>query len=164
MTASSLPRSRVAGLALALLLAACAPQGPVGPSAPLHTYVNRAGELWAGVGDAPAQRLLTNGQDYRPVPSPDGRWLAVEVRLMSNLDVVRLYRREGTLLVPVAPDITTAAWARVRRDHGIDPEALDGARSHISGWENGGTALWLELSADVESVPQTFHISVPLEP
>jgi hypothetical protein len=47
-------------------------------------YLNDAGKSYV---------LADDALDYRVIPSQDGRWLAVETLLLSNLQIVRVYQR-----------------------------------------------------------------------
>ena len=119
----------------------------------LHSTTNAEGELWVGFGDAPAQRLLADGRAYRVIPSPDGRLLAVETRLMFNLDVVRLFRRDGSRLLAVTPDATASAWRIAGQRHGFDPASLENTRTQVEGWSEDGRLLRLRLSATAADGP-----------
>lgn len=131
----------------------------------IHTSVNEAGELWVNVNNSEQLRLLHDAQGYRPLVSPDGKWLAVEVRLMSDLEVVRLFRRDGNRFVAADQDVTTVAWRQVAAAKNIELEALTHTKTRVSGWSNEGASLSLVLSAFrpgeqgwIETV-----VSIPLE-
>lgn len=139
---------RIIALCLALLIVAgCS--GEIQPANLLHIHssANEAGELWVSINDGEPLRLLHDAQGYRPLVSPDGEWLAVEVRLMSDLEVVRLFRRDGNHFVAADKDVTAIAWRQVAAANDFELEALGHTKARVSGWGNKGTTLWLELSA-----------------
>jgi len=113
----------------------------------IHTSANEAGELWVSVNGGSPLRLLEDAQGYRSLVSSDGDWLAVEVRLMSDLEVVRLFRRDGNRFVATEKDVTTVAWRQAAAAENIEMEALIHTKTRFSGWNDEGTTLWLELSA-----------------
>ncbi len=141
---------RIIGLCLALVLITGCSEEPR-PINVLHIYtsVNDAGELWVSVDNDKPLRLLHEAQGYRPLVSPDGEWLAVEVRLMSDLEVVRVFRRDGGRFIAVEKDVTAIAWQKAAAAYNVELEALSQTRARVSGWSNEGTILQLEMSAFV---------------
>ncbi len=131
---------------LALLYVGCARAEDSPCELHVHTAANEAGEFWASVDGSPPQRLMTKAQGYRPILSPNGAWLAVEPRLMSNLEVVRLFERQEIGFVPARLDVTRTAWERVSASGNLDPYQMDSARTRVHGWEDSGRKLVLELS------------------
>ena len=154
---------RTAALALVLCcVAGCCE--PPGDATLVHTRVNAADELWGSVNDGEPRRLLHGAQAYRPLLSPDGDWLAVEVRQMSDLTVVRLFRRDGDTLMAADTDITARAWQWALADTNITLGELSGARTLVSGWDRDAQTLLLALSATISSSDQPFEtvITFPL--
>ena len=130
----------------------------------IHTSVNAAGEFWATVNDGESRRLLQEAQAYRPVLSPDGDWLAVEVRLMSDLSVVRLFQRVGETLVATDPDITTRAWHWALAGTDVQLGELSHARTLVAGWDSDAQTLLLVLSATLpDDEPFETVITLPLD-
>jgi hypothetical protein len=131
----------------------------------IHTSVNDTGELWVSVNNDKPLRLLHEAQGYRPLVSPDGEWLAVEVRLMSDLEVVRLFRRDGVRFIAAENDVTAVAWQNVAAAHNFELDALSHTRARVAGWSNDGTILQLEMSASVpgEHSPLETVTAVPLD-
>lgn len=155
---------RTAALALVLCCVAgcCEPHSD---AMLVHTRVNGADELWGRVNDGESRRLLHGAQAYRPLLSPDGDWLAVEVRQMSDLTVVRLFRRDGETLVATDTDITARAWQWAVADTNITLGELSGPRTLVSGWDRDAQTLSLALSATISGSDQPFEtvVSFPLE-
>lgn len=131
----------------------------------IHTSVNEAGELWVNVNNSEPIRLLHHAQGYRPLVSPDGKWLAVEVRLMSDLEIVHLFRRDGNRFVAADQDVTTVAWRLVMAANNIELEALTHTKARVSGWSNDGASLSLVLSAFEPNEQDWIKtvVSIPLE-
>lgn len=157
---------RIIALCLALvIIAGC--RGEIQPENLLHIYssANEAGELWVSVNDGKPLRLLHDAQGYRPIVSPDGEWLAVEVRLMSDLEVVRLFRRDENRFVAADKDVTAVAWQQVAEADNFELEALGHTKARVSGWGNKGTTLWLELSAlrPGEKARTESVVAIPLD-
>ena len=113
----------------------------------IHTNTTETGELWISINGSETIRLLYDAQGYRPLISPDGEWLAVEVRLMSDLEVVRLFRRAGDRFVIADKDVTAVAWRHVTNANKIEMQDLENTKARVSGWGDQGTDLRLELSA-----------------
>jgi len=156
---------RIIALFLALVLVTSCGEGTQPANVlHIHTNANDAGELWASVNDSEPIRLLHDAQGYRPLASPDGEWLAVEVRLMSQLEVVRLFRRDGARFIPADKDVTAVAWREVAAAYNVELEALGHTKARVSGWNNEGTILRLELSASVPGEQDQLEtvVAVPL--
>jgi hypothetical protein len=147
-----------------LLLAAGKAMGCEAPAVHVHTEIRDSGELWGGVDGEPARRLLGEAQGFRPVLSPDGRWLAVETRLMSNLTVVRLFRRDHNSFVPAGQDLTAAAWKRAGDRERFDPGSADGPQTFVQGWEDCGRRLVLLLRGvwGGRPAPSEVLVTIPL--
>lgn len=155
---------RILALCIALI-AGCGGQTQPSTRLHIHTTVNDAGELWVRVNNGEPLRLLHDARGYRPLVSPNGEWMAVEVRLMSDLDVVRLFRRDGNRFVAADKDITAAAWRQVAANEKIELEAMDRTKARVLGWSNEGTTLRLELSALVPGEKNLLGavVGVPLD-
>lgn len=135
-----------------------------GDSTLFHTYVNADSELWGRVNDGEPRRLLREAQAYRPVVSPDGDWLAVEVAQMSNLTVVRLFKRDGDTLVAVDSDVNNRAWRWALSGSGVQLNELSHTRTQVAGWGNEGQKLLLVLSATLPGGrPFETDITLPLD-
>lgn len=147
-----------------LLVAGCSEHSQPENLLHIHTSANAAGELWVSVNASEPVRLLDDAQGYRPLASPDGKWLAVEVRLMSNLEVVRLFRRDGARFLSADKDVTAVAWRQVAAAHNVELEALEQTRARLSGWGHEGTSLRLALSATVSGEQGRLEtvVAVPL--
>lgn len=148
-----------------LLLVSCVEENQPLNLIHIHTSVNESGELWVNVNNGEPIRLLHNAQGYRALVSPDAKWLAVEVRLMSDLEVVRLFRREGYRYVAAERDVTTVAWRQVAAANTIDLQDLTHTKARVSGWSNEGASLSLVLSAFGSSEQGWIEtvVSIPLE-
>lgn len=156
---------RIITLYLALvLLPGCGEETQPANLLHIHTSANDAGELWASVNDSESIRLLHDAQGYRPLASPDGEWLAVEVRLMSDLEVVRLFRRDGARFISADKDVTAVAWLEVAATYDVELEALGRTKARVSGWSNEGKILQLELSATVPGEQDRLEtvVAIPL--
>ncbi len=153
-----LDAAALAAVALALVAALACGGGPGAPapdSAPvpapapeskLRTF-ERDGELWLERAGEQPQRLADDGRGYVAHVSPDGRWVAIDVVLFSNLQVTRLMRRDDASgrFVPAA-NLSTAAWTAAKETLGIGIDEVENARSSFAGWSEAGDAARIELS------------------
>ncbi len=154
---------RLASLALCLpLLAACVER--TCDATLVHTQVTGTNELWGRVNDAEPTRLLAEAQAYRPLLSPDGKWLAVEVQQMSDLQLVRLFRREKTKLVASDANVTAVAWQRAAAEGRFELDELIHPRAWVVGWDHNGKSLSLGLSGSLPGQDTTLEtvVAVPL--
>ncbi len=147
---------------LALLLIGAGQAGELGCHLQVHTEVNQAGELWANVNGQAPERLWIGAQDFRPLLSPNGAWLAVEARLMSNIGVVLLFRREGNRFVPAAQDVTGLAWKMAGERERFDPATVENPQTYVHGWENQGRLLQIKLRGLWGEEPEFREILVRL--
>ncbi len=153
---------RIAAIALCMtLLVSCA--DPSGRATLVHTHVTQANELWAQVNGGKSVRLLEAAQAYRPLLSPDGHWLAVEVMQMSDLHVVRLFRREGDTLVPAQTNVTAVAWRSAATHYDIELDELAHARAQVAGWDSDAHTLSLALGATRPGVEQPFEAIITVQ-
>lgn len=129
----------------------------------IHTNVNEANELWGRVDDGDPIILLRQAQAYRPLLSPDGNWLAVEVRQMSDLHVVRLFRHDGERLVATDIDVTAHAWQLAAAGSNITPGELTHPRTHIFAWDSEAQTLSLALSATTPGIEQPFEMIITIQ-
>ena len=116
--------------------------------------------------DHEPRRLLYGAQAYRPLLSPDGNWLAVEVSQMSDLSVVRLFQRQGEILAATDTDITTRAWHKAMAGTNIQMGELSHARAQFAVWGGDAQTLSLALSAtlpDDKSFETIITLALDLE-
>lgn len=148
-----------------ILLTSCGDQRPHEPVLHIHTSVNQIGELWVRINNGKPQRLLQQAKGYRPLVSPTGNWLAVEVRLMSDLNIVRLFQRKGLQYVYANKNITGDAWKRASRREGIELKSLERTNAYVSGWGDEENVLQLELNAQAPGHKELFNtmVMIPLE-
>ncbi|BBG65783.1 hypothetical protein NNO_1080 [Hydrogenimonas sp.] len=108
-------------------------------------------------------KLAGDALDYRVIPSPDGSWLAVETLLLSNLTVVRFYRKDGGGMYRAqeVPELTQI-WERVTVNAGLDIDDLRSPRMKFLRWEDNGNAL-INLSAAAPNgkIAQDISITLP---
>ena len=151
-------------LALALV-ASCGVEPQLENKLHIHTNANEAGELWVSVNYGEPLWLLHDAQGYRPLVSPNGEWLAVEVRLLSDLEIVRLFRRDGNRFIASDKDVTAIAWRQMATANDIELEVLSHTKARVSGWSNEGMTLRLELSALGPDEPGQIEtdIAIPLD-
>ena len=130
----------------------------------IHTQVTAANELWGQVNDAEPSRLLAEAQAYRPLLSPDAEWLAVEVRQMSDLQLVRLFHRDGTKFVASDVNITAAAWQAAAAEGGFEPDELIQSRAWVAGWGDDGKSLAIGLRGSLPGYDRAVEtvVAIPL--
>ncbi len=115
--------------------------------------------------DAAARELAeeTGLSISEPRISPDGHWLAVEVMQMSDLHVVRLFRREGDTLVPAQTNVTAVAWRSAATHYDIELDELAHARAQVAGWDSDAHTLSLALGATRPGVEQPFETIITVQ-
>lgn len=150
----------------ALLLGCRAESVESGGTLHVHTLVNQAQELWVSVNGQAPERLSIEAEDFRPVLSPNGAWLAVEARLLSSLGVVRLFKRAGDRFVAAAQNVTASAWRTAGAREGFDPDRVDNPQAFVHGWQDGGQSLEIELRGmwGDQPLPQERLVRIRLDP
>ena len=83
---------------------------------------------------------------------------------MSNVNVVRLFRRDGLQFIAASEDVTAAAWKQATTGKNIKLDTLEQTRAHVSSWGSEGKSLRLELSAQIPGNKNVFEtiVAVPL--
>lgn len=115
-------------------------------AAPVAVAVDDAG-LWATTEGGRRQLLADDGKYYEARVSPDGRLIVADIALLSDLQVVRVYRRSrGSESWQPAADVTRTAWQRAAEAHDLALEEVSHARTRFVAWADDGAALELELS------------------
>ena len=143
----------------------CDKQEGAQPYLHVHTSASDSGEFWVAVNGAEPQLLLQEAQDYRAVISPNGSWMAVEIKMMSDLTVVRLYSRKDFQFTVAEHDVTKEAWLKVAVEKKLDVQSLNNTRVSIAGWGEGSNSLLLRLAAMIpdEDKPFETEVIIPLE-
>ena len=147
-------------LLLTLLLIGCQEPSRIERSsaAPL-TIVKEDGTLQVRSG----QRLCLLADDalaYEVYPSPDGRTLAVETLLMSNLQTLRLYRKGANgCYERIEPSPTVTLWSEAAKSAGVTIEEIEHPRVRFLRWKSDST-LVVELSG--ETIQGSFDLNLSL--
>ncbi|WP_457599656.1 hypothetical protein [Hydrogenimonas sp.] len=83
--------------------------------------------------------LADDAIDYRVIPSPTGVWLAVESRPVSNLQTLRLYKKESSGRYRLQKErITQRLWERAARRLGFEIADLEPKGIDVLRWEEEG--------------------------
>ncbi len=131
-----------------LLLTGCHPSAEEDRShvAPL-TILQSDGTL--EVKEGPKLCLLADDAlAYEVYPSPDGRALAVETLLMSNLQTLRIYEKRGDgCFREVTPSPATTLWEEAARRERVPVEEIEHPRIRFLRWE-GERRLDVRLSGE----------------
>ncbi|MDB4222941.1 hypothetical protein N9850_04150 [Granulosicoccus sp.] len=126
------------------------------------------GELWARDSSGDSYLFPIKGQDFNPLPSPDRRWLAVEVQKMSNLRVLKLFRQSDEGFTETHTNASTYLWNKARREDGLDTDNVSQPSITVLGWREAESVLTVELRAlafDGAPYQRTFDLSINvLEP
>ncbi len=113
----------------------------------VHTHLECDGRLVASIDGGDYAEVLSCPRGCRPVLAPDGRLLAVELPLLSNTGVVKLFRIDGGRFAPAAVDVTTLAWRQIARQKKLSSERLDAPRWVVEKWLDDGKKLEMMLNA-----------------
>lgn len=146
------------GILLVLILLGCTQEAATEKWLSIHTHTNAANELWVTVGNTEPQLLLKEALNYRPVLSQSGQWLAVEMQLMSNLTVVRLFEMRNNQFTAVENDITRDAWRRVTSQKEINLNDVEAGSTYLSGFSNDESTLILELHGALPGQDMPFYV------
>ncbi len=108
-------------------------------------------------------RLADDALDYRVVPSPKGSWIAVETMLLSNLTVVRFYKKgsDGRYRHKEPPDLSNI-WERAAEEMGFDADDLRYPRVKFLRWEGEKRAsLNLSAAAAEKRIDRNVTVTLP---
>lgn len=141
-------RSATAALILALaLLQACNADDPPATVA-VQTHFSESSGLTVVGSDGHSQQLLEGSLAARSVVSPTGRWILVEDMQLSNLVVIRAFRRTNGHYDEIALPGIRAHWEAMAADAGIGFEDLVNPRVGIEGFGEAGRSVLLRFTAD----------------
>ncbi len=162
-------------LLLALVIGACSgppsnqavktEEMPPDQAASVTTVVDGDGDgLWATTTDG-RQLLADDGKYYEARVSPDGRFIAADIAVFSNLQVTRLYRRpSGSEPWQPAANVSETAWKAAAQAQEFTIEDVINPRTRFVAWSEDGTALELEVSGTLPDGSELRHThSVQLE-
>jgi len=98
--------------------------------------------------DGAARQLLADdGRGYEVHASTDGRWIALDVALFSNLQTTRLMRWDVEAEAYVdSINLSQVAWERVLEARAIGLEQIENPRTRFESWSGDGSGLMLEVS------------------
>ena len=99
------------------------------------------------------QQLCTFSRDASLVFSPDEKWIALNDHYGSDRARIRLFKRvAGLTFAELRMDPANAAWALLRRGHGVPyPKALDHYYAHVSEWSADSSAMLVSLSGHTDA-------------
>ncbi len=108
-------------------------------------------------------KLADDALDYRVIPSPKGSWLAVETLKLSNLIVVRFYKKdpEGRYR---RKDVTasTHLWSDLSAKMGFDIDDIRFPRTKFIRWEDERHAhLNLSGVANRKKIDRNVTVTLP---
>lgn len=117
-----------------------------------------------GEGDA-RQVLVEEAQGFLAHPSPDGRWLALDVRLLSDLQVTYLYHRDDDGRWSLARNLSTPAWETAQRTLHLDPDLDDvlRPRTRFLRWSEDLEACTVAVSGDRDGEEIELEVELELE-
>ncbi len=108
-------------------------------------------------------KLADDALDYRVIPSPKRSWLAVETLKLSNLMIVRFYKKDpdGRYRHKEFP-ASTRLWSDLSARMGFDIDDLRFPRMKFIRWENENHAhLNLSGVADRKRIDKNVTIELP---
>ncbi len=107
-------------------------------------------------------KLCDDGIAYEAYPSPSGRLIAVETMVMSDLTLLRLFKKSGSCYVEIHPRLPEALWQMASRQHGFNVEEVEHPRMRFLGWL-GEEGLIVELSGIIKGRKHIFRVTYPLD-
>lgn len=117
---------------------------------PTTQFATLDGTLWAhssgGRFNVPVQ-----GQAFRPLPSPNGEWLAVEVQTLSNLRTLRIFRQSEHGFAETAQNASTYLWQQARVADAVDTDNIRDPAVGVINWLADSRGLNVELHAVLDS-------------
>ena len=79
--------------------------------------------------------LATDAIAYEPYVSPHGTWIAVEIQLLSNLQIIRIYRKDRKgCYHALQPPFSTKVWQKIARKQGFTFEDVIHPRMQFIKW------------------------------
>jgi len=86
--------------------------------------------------------LADDALDYRVIQSPDGQWLAVETRLMSNLQIIRAYRKNNQgRYRPLKDPVAVKLWDDLLKEEGFTIDDVNYPRMRFLRWISENSML-----------------------
>ena len=79
--------------------------------------------------------LATDAIAYEPYVSPHGTWIAVETQLLSNLQIIRVYRKDTKgCYQALQPPFSTKVWQKIAGKQGFTFEDVIHPRMQFIKW------------------------------
>lgn len=115
--------------------------------------INDAGESYV---------LADDALDYRVIPSPDSLWLAVETQLLSNLQIIRVYKKESRgRYHPLKDPVAVKLWDELSKKEDFSLDDIRYPRMSFLYWADEGT-MFINMSGafDGREIDRnvTFHL------
>ncbi|BDY13875.1 hypothetical protein [Hydrogenimonas cancrithermarum] len=108
--------------------------------------------------------LADDAIDYEVYPSPNGDALAVETLMMSNLQIVRLYRKTPKgCFRRISPPFAVQLWNRVRETTGYSIEDIEHPRMKFLKWISTNK-LEVEIMGESDRGNIDLNVTYSLQP
>ncbi|MCB1054819.1 MAG: hypothetical protein KDD11_04820 [Acidobacteria bacterium] len=111
------------------------------------------------------QILVEEAQGFLAHLAPDGQWLALDVRLLSDLQVTYLYHQEADGDWNFERNLSRPAWetARTTLDLGPDLDDLLRARTRFLRWSEDGRTCSVEVSGELDGRELELEVELELD-
>jgi hypothetical protein len=112
--------------------------------------------LWS---DRSSQLLTAKGQDYEIVPSPDSQSIGINIRLLSNLQIAKIFPRDSTGKFNISEtiNISSIAWKMLQEQFSIDPETILRPKTRIISWDTIAHEVLVNVNGTFENGEEISH-------
>ncbi len=107
--------------------------------------------------------LAENAIDYEVYVSPDAAMIAVETLLMSDLQIVRVYKKDPDgCFRPLKQALSTKLWHDLSKEEGFSIDEISHPRMKFLKWI-GKEQIYIELSGELEKRVVDRNVSCDLQ-
>ena len=94
--------------------------------------------------------LADDAIDYRLIASPKGSWLAVETLLFSNLQIIRVYKRDRAgRYKPLQEPVSVKIWAKILKSEAFSTEDIRFPKMRFLEWIDENS-MFINLSGETD--------------
>ncbi len=127
------------------------------------TFIKKEGTLKVKMAEKSC--LLANDAiDYKAFVSPDTKLIAVETLLMSDLQIIRVYKKKKDgCFQPLKHPLSVKLWHDLSKKEGFAIENITHPRMKFLKWHNNNQII-IELSGELNTKTVDTNISCDLKP
>ncbi len=128
------------------------------------TFSKKNGTLIVHTAENKSCMLATDAIAYEPYVSPDATWIAVETQLLSNLQILRIYRKDAKgCYSELQPSFSKKVWHDILQNRAVRLEEIIHPRMDFLAWTDRNK-IKIHVSGDMGNTFIDKNLTYELQP